>query len=38
LLALGRDIGLQCLDICPPAKTVFARSAMGLASPMSNLD
>jgi 2-octaprenyl-6-methoxyphenol hydroxylase len=38
LLALGRDIGLQCLDICPPAKTMFARSAMGLSNPMSNLD
>jgi len=30
LLALGRSAGLQLLDICPLAKTVFARSAMGL--------
>ncbi len=37
LLALGRDLGLQLLDICPAAKTVFARSAMGLSSPMPNL-
>ncbi|NRA20298.1 MAG: 2-octaprenyl-6-methoxyphenyl hydroxylase [Oceanospirillaceae bacterium] len=34
LLALGRDIGLQLLDISPTAKTFFARSAMGLTSPM----
>ena len=33
LLALGRDLGLQLLDICPPAKTVFARGAMGLDVP-----
>ena len=30
LLALGRSAGLQLMDICPLAKTVFARSAMGL--------
>ncbi len=30
LLALGRSAGLQMLDVCPLAKTVFARSAMGL--------
>lgn len=29
-LALGRDMGLQLLDICRPAKTLFARGAMGL--------
>ncbi|EPJ55326.1 MAG: 2-octaprenyl-6-methoxyphenyl hydroxylase [Osedax symbiont Rs2] len=37
LLALGRDAGLQLLDICPAAKTMFSRSAMGLASPMADL-
>jgi len=37
LLALGRDAGLQLLDICPAAKTLFSRSAMGLASPMADL-
>lgn len=37
MLALGRDLGLQLLDICPAAKTVFARSAMGLSSPMPDL-
>jgi 2-octaprenyl-6-methoxyphenol hydroxylase len=37
LLALGRDLGLQLLDICPAAKTVFARSAMGLSSAMPDL-
>ena len=30
LLALGRSAGLQLMDCCPLAKTVFARSAMGL--------
>lgn len=30
LLGLGRSAGLQLLDSCPLAKTVFARSAMGL--------
>ncbi|NVK44323.1 MAG: 2-octaprenyl-6-methoxyphenyl hydroxylase [Oceanospirillaceae bacterium] len=33
LQALGRDLGLQLLDICPTAKTLFARAAMGLESP-----
>ncbi len=37
LLAFGRDLGLQLLDICPAAKTVFARSAMGLSSAMPDL-
>lgn len=37
LLALGRDMGLQLLDICPPAKTVFARGAMGLDIPAPRL-
>ncbi|MCV6588795.1 MAG: 2-octaprenyl-6-methoxyphenyl hydroxylase [Marinobacterium sp.] len=37
LLGLGRDIGLQLLEICPPAKTLFARSAMGLDSPAPDL-
>ena len=32
LLTLGRDLGLQLLDITPVAKTLFARSAMGLTS------
>ena len=38
IIALGRDAGLQLLDICPAAKTIFSRSAMGLTSPMSLLD
>ncbi|GGO87735.1 2-octaprenyl-6-methoxyphenyl hydroxylase [Marinobacterium nitratireducens] len=33
LQALGRDLGLQLLDLCPAAKTLFARAAMGLESP-----
>jgi 2-octaprenyl-6-methoxyphenol hydroxylase len=37
LLALGRDLGLQLMDICPPAKTVFARAAMGLDVPAPRL-
>lgn len=37
LLAFGRDLGLQLLDVCPAAKTVFARSAMGLSSAMPDL-
>ena len=37
LLALGRSAGLQLLDICPLAKTVFARSAMGLDQPIPDL-
>lgn len=37
LLALGRSAGLQLMDICPMAKTVFARSAMGLDQPTPDL-
>ncbi len=37
LLGLGRDLGLQLMDVCPPAKTLFARSAMGLDSPAPDL-
>jgi 2-octaprenyl-6-methoxyphenol hydroxylase len=36
-LTLGRDLGLQLLDICPPAKTLFARGAMGLDMPAPKL-
>lgn len=34
---LARDVGLQLLDVCGPAKTVFARQAMGLASTQAQL-
>ncbi|WP_370279277.1 2-octaprenyl-6-methoxyphenyl hydroxylase [Pontibacterium sp.] len=37
LFAFGRDLGLQMLDVCPPAKTVFARGAMGLDIPAPDL-
>lgn len=37
LLALGRNVGLQLMDICPPARTLFARSAMGLDMPAPEL-
>jgi 2-octaprenyl-6-methoxyphenol hydroxylase len=37
VLALGRDLGLQLMDICPPAKTLFARAAMGLDVPAPRL-
>jgi len=37
LLAIGRDVGLQLMDICPVAKTVFARGAMGLDVPAPDL-
>lgn len=37
LLAIGRNIGLQALDICPPVRTLFARSAMGLDMPAPDL-
>ncbi|WP_027857474.1 2-octaprenyl-6-methoxyphenyl hydroxylase [Marinobacterium jannaschii] len=37
LLTLGRDLGLQLLDLSPTAKTVFARSAMGLDMPAPRL-
>jgi hypothetical protein len=36
-LAIGRNIGLQALDICPPVRTLFARSAMGLDMPAPDL-
>ena len=38
ILALARDLGLQGLDICPSAKTLFARSAMGLNMPAPGLN
>lgn len=37
LLAVGRNLGLQLLDVCPPARTLFARSAMGLDMPAPEL-
>ncbi|MFW1678084.1 2-octaprenyl-6-methoxyphenyl hydroxylase [Pontibacter sp. JAM-7] len=37
LLAAGRSLGLQLLDICPPIKTLFARGAMGLDTPAPRL-
>lgn len=37
VLGLGRSIGLQALDLCPLAKTLFARAAMGLDSPALQL-
>lgn len=37
LLSVGRNAGLQLLDLCGPAKTVFARSAMGLDMPLPSL-
>nr|WP_067290842.1 2-octaprenyl-6-methoxyphenyl hydroxylase [Marinobacterium profundum] len=37
LLTLGRNLGLQALDICPTGKTLFARSAMGLDTPAPGL-
>lgn len=37
LMVTGRDLGLQLLDICPPAKTLFARGAMGLDMPAPEL-
>lgn len=37
LLSLGRSIGLQAMDLSPLAKTLFARSAMGLDSPALHL-
>jgi len=36
-LTLGRDLGLQLLDICSPARTLFARSAMGIDQPAPKL-
>jgi 2-octaprenyl-6-methoxyphenol hydroxylase len=38
LLAFGRNAGLQLLDICPAAKTVFSRGAMGLSHPVEPLN
>lgn len=37
LLAAGRDLGLQLLDVCSPAKTLFARGAMGIDIPPPEL-
>ncbi|WP_151705008.1 2-octaprenyl-6-methoxyphenyl hydroxylase [Nitrincola alkalilacustris] len=37
LLRLGRTAGLQFMDICPSAKTLFARAAMGLDMPAMRL-
>lgn len=37
LLSLGRNLGLQLLDMNPTAKTLFARSAMGLDQPVPQL-
>lgn len=37
LLSMGRNLGLQLLDVCPPARTLFARSAMGLDMPAPEL-
>lgn len=37
LLALGRSVGLQVMDLAPTLKTLFARSAMGLDSPSLHL-
>ncbi len=36
-LSIGRNLGLQILDICPPARSLFARSAMGLDMPAPEL-
>ncbi|MBP0050046.1 2-octaprenyl-6-methoxyphenyl hydroxylase [Marinobacterium sp. AK62] len=37
LLRMGRAGALQALDICPVAKTLFARAAMGLDQPAARL-
>ncbi|WP_409524589.1 2-octaprenyl-6-methoxyphenyl hydroxylase [Nitrincola sp. MINF-07-Sa-05] len=37
LLRLGRAAGLQFMDVCPMAKTLFARAAMGLDMPAMRL-
>lgn len=37
LLRTLRGSGLQLLDSCPPAKTLFARAAMGLDQPAARL-
>lgn len=36
-LALARDLGLTLLDLCPPARTLLARAAMGLGVPAPRL-
>ncbi len=36
-LTLARDLGLTLLDICPPARTLLARAAMGLSVPAPHL-
>ncbi len=37
LLSFGRNLGLQLMDVCPTAKTLFARGAMGLDIPAPRL-
>lgn len=37
LLAISRNVGLQLLGACPPARKLFARSAMGLDIPAPTL-
>ncbi|PIE20886.1 MAG: 2-octaprenyl-6-methoxyphenyl hydroxylase [Neptuniibacter caesariensis] len=37
VLALGRNLGLQAMNLCPPARTLFARAAMGLDMPAPKL-
>ncbi|MBR9885042.1 MAG: 2-octaprenyl-6-methoxyphenyl hydroxylase, partial [Oceanospirillales bacterium] len=37
MLTLTRDIGLALLDVCPLAKTLLARAAMGLDQPAPHL-
>lgn len=36
-LRLGRALGLQLLDLLPPARTLLARAAMGLDTPVARL-
>jgi len=38
LLSIGRNLGLLGLDLCPPAKSVFARYAMGLGASSSAVE
>lgn len=38
LLVPVRDLGLQLLDLCPAARTLFARAAMGLDHPAINMN
>lgn len=35
---LGRSLGLQLLDLIPPARTLLARAAMGLDTPAARLN